>query len=240
MKSYKLEELDNLALGFIEGEVDKRQIWSLPTLDMWCTLGFANIYSLNMLGVISPCTAVSFRLGIASAYSSLEGHFDYTDAQQKRIRKNEYAANELLNKIAKTINKAEKNGGEVTIDVLIELIELAFKAIGILTGQGNVYLTMFRGLINNSNFKSDMIAQLMKMDFEFDESIPPYTYTQLLMRFFTFCTDDGITARMASVDQDRINKLARKIPPKGYGETENLVKNIKNVYVRGKYGDGWS
>lgn len=224
MKVLKIEELDQLARNFINGEVEPLEISGLNIFDMWAVLTLAAAYSCTKIGTMSPKLCANIKYNILSHYEMFRTRTIFFEKMYDDwiTRTREYST-----KRTELVKLIKSEDADVT-----QILAVALRIIDLLTKE-DIYLKFFELRQNDKMFKAHALRSANKnIDYlmsKFGEDVP---YARLLERFYTATCDDKIADLFEQLDSDHLRDKARRGIPvkKEPDECKAVARSIEKEF----------
>ena len=224
MDSQRIDELEQLARAYIDGEITRGEVNNLNCFDRWYVLTLANIYSCTKIGTMSPKECVHYKYKVAGDYKQFIIEFGYIlklhDIWLENIRRYSYKNTELSKELAKDSPDA------------YALLSGLFEMNDLLTRE-NVLLSLFdRKWNEDGDFKKKCQSAVREHGDEWREkykSIKDEDYIILLDKFFSAMDGNGMALVMGSLGDDYIKKSSLSVPVKD-DDTRGVAKSFRELY----------
>lgn len=226
MRAEKIDELDQKARDFINGEVEPLKISGLNIFDMWAVLTLASSYSLAKIGTISREACAGFKYHILSYYEKFKTrtmffekmYDDWVDRTHKYSAKR----TELTKALA-----ADEVDCEQVLVLSMEIIDLLTKE--------DIYLKLFQRKCDDKMFKAHSMQAAAKHIDEYIEKLGDNVpYAKLLERFYAATCEDGIAEIFKELDVDGFRDKARRAIPVKKNDYKDIAKSIYQMYGKNR------
>lgn len=222
MRAETIDELDQMARDFINGEVEPMKIHGLNIFDMWAVLTLAATYSLTKMGTISPNLCASFKYHILSHYEKFKTRTLFFEKMYsdwvKRTRDYSSKRTELTKSLT-----ADKVDVEKVLVLSMSIIDLLTKE--------DIYLKLFQRKCNDKMFKAHTMQAAEKhIDEFFDLFGNEVPYAKLLERFYAATTEDKISDLFIQLDPEKFRDKARRAIPVKKDEYKDIKQSFKKMY----------
>lgn len=223
MKILTIDELDQIARNFINGEVTPDKIWSLQIFDMWAVLTLASTYSCTKLGTMDGKTCAKIKYVIFNRYEHFKTRTIFFEKMYEIWIENTKAFSSKQCQLAKAINSE-------TLD-LVYINELSLEIIDLLT-KDNVYLKMFQRRCTDKAFMAHAVQSANRnIDYyiqQFGNQIP---YAKLLEKFYASTCEDKIADMFERLDTEKFRDKAKSVPIKS-DDIKCIAESIEKTYGR--------
>lgn len=226
MRAEKIDDLDQKARDFINGEVEPLKISGLNIFDMWAVLTLASSYSLAKIGTISRKACAGFKYYILSFYEKFKTrtmffekmYDDWVDRTHKYSAKR----TELTKALA-----ADEVDCEQVLVLSMEIIDLLTKE--------DIYLKLFQRKCDDKMFKAHSMQAAAKHIDEYIEKLGDNVpYAKLLERFYAATCEDGIAEIFKELDVDGLRDKARRAIPVKKNDYKDIAKSIYQMYGKNR------
>lgn len=224
MRAEKIDDLDQKARDFINGEVEPLKISGLNIFDMWAVLTLASSYSLAKIGTISRKACSGFKYHILSFYEKFKTRMVFLEKffsdWVKRMRKYSAKRTELTKALT-----ADEVDCEQVIVLSMEIIDLLTKE--------DIYLKLFQQKQKDRMFKAHSMQAAAKHIDEYIEKLgDDVPYAKLLERFYAATCEDGIAEIFKELDVDGLRDKARRAIPVKKDNLKGIADAMEKMYVK--------
>ena len=224
MKSKRIDELEQLARAYIDGETTRSDILNLNCFDMWYVLTLANIYSCTKIGTMSQRECVHYKYRVARDYKKFIIEFGYIlklhDIWIDNIKRYSSKNSELSRELAKDTPDA------------YALLSGLFEMNDLLTDE-NILLKLFnRKWEEDEDFQKRCQLAVIEHGDEWCEkykSIKDEDFIILLDKFFAAMDENGMAGVMGSLGDDMIKKASLSVPVKD-DDARGVAQSFRNIY----------
>lgn len=223
MRAEIIENLDQLARDFINGEVEPLKIHGLNIFDMWAVLTLASTYSLAKIGTVSRVECATLKYHILSHYEMFRTRtvfFEkmYSDWVQ---RTRDYSSKRT--ELTKALTADE-------IDIE-KILVLSMSIIDLLTKE-DIYLKLFQRKCDDKMFKAHSMQAAEKHIDEFFELLGnDVPYAKLLERFYSATVEDKIADLFKQLDPETFRDKARRGIPLKKDELKDIAVSMETMYA---------
>ena len=221
MKILTIDELDQFARDFINGQVTPDRIWSLQLFDMWAVLTMAATYSCTKVGTMDGITCAKLKYVIFNRYEDFRTRTIFFEKMYETWIKNTKAFSGKQCELAKAINSK-------TTD-LVYINELSLEIIDLLTKE-DTYLKMFQQKCTDKAFMSHAMQTANRnIDYyiqQFGNKVP---YARLLEKFYAATCEDKIADMFERLDPEKFRYKAKSVPVKS-DDIKCIAESIKKTY----------
>ena len=229
MKARRIDELDEMARRYLDGDVNRLEVLSLALFDIFYVMTMASVYSCAKVGTISAKECVKMRYRVALQYRQFSTLMLFWELQHdswiKNTKKYSGKSCELTRELAKDKPDAEKFMGG-----MCELLDL-------MTGD-NVLHKMFVNRIENEDFKKSCRLAVVEHGDEWRqkfEKIRDEDYLILLERFFAATNENGMAEAFALLDPDKLRDDAHRQVPVKSDNVRGVAIGIEKMYGLEKF-----
>lgn len=223
MNAKTLDELNEMAMRWVDGKINHLEVVSLKIFDRLLVLELANIYSMRKVGLLSDKYCAAYKLKFLNEHRDLklkaEHMLNCADVQRQAVRR----ANELICKICKSYSSGEE------ID-LANLCEMQAEVIDLLTND-NVHLFLLHRALEHKMPKQSARAALIRhgsgIADKWGGQVP---YEQILMSFFDTYLKDSGKEMWEQLTGDDYPTKARQSIPVADGEGKGIATSMKEHY----------
>lgn len=224
MNAQRIEDLDAMARGFIDGDIDRMSLISLPVFDMWYVLTMANVYSCTKIGTISQTACVKFKYKVANDYKMFESLTAYGRLSHEAWIKGTKQYSGISCDISRELGK-DKPDAVILFSNMLRLLDLLTKE--------NVLHQLFVRRIENPAFLKSCIDAVHEHGDEWREEfehIRDEDYVNLLQKFYAATDEDRMARMYASLDADHLKDFARRTIPVKQDDTGGIAEGIGRMY----------
>lgn len=199
-RTYK--ELDELAVGFIDGVFSVDDFKGLNTLNRFLVLSMAGLYACAKIGLCSGKKVAENKYKLISEYQLFEINLIWSEVEHKEwVRRTKETSGKLC-ELAKAINSGDANA----LPLALEIIDLLTK--------DDIYNKLLIKKENTEDFKTKCIQTLAKNENYFFETFGNIPYVNLLTEFFNSTKENRIDEIFKDLDHDSVRKFAVHVPVK--------------------------
>lgn len=224
MKARQIEELDEMARMYIDGNLERMDVLKLNLFEMWYVLTMASVYSCTKIGTVSQTECVKMRYRVALEFRQYETLLLYWEMQHdawiEETKKYSVKASELTRELAK-----DEPDAVAFIGVLCSLIDILTK--------DNVLHKLFMARLTDDEFKRRCHLAVVDHGDEWRakfENIRDEDYLNLLDRFFAATDQNGMAQAFASLDADKLRDDARRQIPVKNDDSRGVAAGIRKIY----------
>lgn len=222
MNDKTIDELNEVAKKWIDGEVNHLEIVSLKLFDRLLVLELANIYSMCKLGLLSEKYTAAYKMKFLQEYRELKTKTEFLFAQQEAQIKSVRNANTILDEICKEYRAEDLN--------LERLCELQAKAIDELTNE-NVHLSLWKS-VNKYKKPKDVARRRMSKTIDglierFGNKVP---FEQIVISFLNACLKDDRKSMWEQLTGDDYPLKATKAIPVRDQNAKGVLKSMSRTY----------
>ncbi len=224
MDSHRIDELEQLARAYIDGEITRNEVINLNCFDRWYVLTLANIYSCTKIGTMSQIECVHYKYKVAGEYKQFMIEFEYIlklqDIWLENIRRYAHKNTELSKELAKDSPDA------------YALLSRLFVMNDLLTRDNVLFRLFDRKWNEDGDFKKRCHLAVIEHGDEWREkykSIKDEDYIILLDKFFAAMDGNGMALVMGSLGDDYIKKSSLSVPVKD-DDTRGVAKSFRKLY----------
>lgn len=224
MRAEKIDDLDQKARDFINGEVEPLEISGMSIFDMWAVLTLASSYSLAKIGTISQKACAGFKYHILSHYEKFKTRTLFFEKMYddwiKRTRNYSAKRTELTKALT-----ADAFDCEQVLTLSMEIIDLITKE--------DIYLKLFQRKCDDKMFKAHSMQAAAKHIDEYIEKLGDNVpYAKLLERFYAATCEDGIAEIFKELDVDGFRDKARRAIPVKKDKLKGIADSMEKMYVK--------
>lgn len=215
-----VDRIESLAEQFVSGEVEAKEIWSLPIFEQYAVLSLGAVYSCTKIGTISPEKCAKTKFVILNRYEQFKTRTYFLEKSYEEWLRNTAVYSSKLSALAINIRE---NG------LTAENFMFALEIVDLMTKQ-NVYLDMFRKRMEDPDFKKNAIkAASVDIDKYIERFGRSESYAKLIERFYTATDEEKVRELFDELSLERIRKRAQRVPMKSEN-TEVIADNLMNLY----------
>lgn len=226
MRVETIEELDQMARDFINGEVEPLEISGLSIFDMWAVLTLASAYSLTKIGTISPRACAGFKYHILGHYEEFKTRTIFFEKIYSNWIKRTHDYSAKRTELTKALAADEVDCEQVLV-LSMEIIDLLTKE--------DIYLKLFQRKCDDKMFKAHSMQAAAKHIDEYIEKLGDNVpYAKLLERFYAATCEDGIAEIFKELDVDGFRDKARRAIPVKKDKLKGIADSMEKMYVKEK------
>lgn len=217
-----LEELNEIAKRWIDGEVNHLEVVSLKLFDRLLVLELANIYSMCKVGLLSKEYTVAYRLKFLQEYRELKLKTEHLLVQQEQQIDSVRSASETLTEVCREYSKEEVD--------LERLCELQARAIDELTRE-NVHIKLWNSVKSYKQPKDFARRHMSKIVDElidrFGGKVP---FEQAVVSYLNACLKDRRKEMWEQLTGDDYPTKARQQLPIKDGNAKGTLESMSKHY----------
>lgn len=218
----KIDELNEIAKRWIDGEINHLEIVSLKLFDRMLVMELANIYSMCKLGFLSEKYTAAYKLKFLQEYRELKLKTEFMLVQHEAQINSVRNANSTLDEVCKEYRNDNLN--------LERLCELQAKAIDELTEE-NVHIKLWQS-VNKYKKPKEFARRHMskiadKLIERFGEKVP---FEQVVISFLNACLKDDRKAMWEQLTGDDYPLRATKAIPVKDNNAKGILKSMSEHY----------
>ena len=229
MNNETIEELDQRARGYINGEVDRLGILSLPPFDKFYVMTLAGVFSCTKVGTMSQKECTHFKYKVATDYRQMRDDFSYSELNHKTWVENTRKYSGKSCEIAKEIRSE-------TPDVF-RLICLLCEMIDLLTKENILHQLFLERVARGGTFLKDCMQVIYEhgdaIRERVGESLKPEIMPVLLEKFYQATAETGLDRVYSSLDADNVKAQAFKGIPIKKDSTRDVAEGFRKMYQNG-------
>lgn len=219
MNAQRIDALEELAIAFTDGELDRKSIWNLNFLDTWFVLTLGAAYSMTLIGTMSREECAAHKLHAAGLYRQLALEVADNATQRKSWCESNRQASLKLSEAFVELGKKDADA--------VRFMEPLLEAVDLLT-HTNVHYKLTAAKLGDPAFLKKCQDAVIKHADEWQErlrgSIRWEDYMVLLQSFFENRLDSGMADLAASLDAEYLREFARKNVPVKVDRRDRLQK----------------
>ncbi|MBQ2474543.1 MAG: hypothetical protein II513_04285 [Ruminococcus sp.] len=219
MNAQKIDALEELAIAFTDGALDRKSIWNLNFMDTWFVLTLGAAYSMTLIGTMSREQCAEFKFRAAGVYRQLALEAADNATQRKSWCESNRQASLKLSEAFREL-AGEQPDAERFMEPLLEAVDLLTRT--------NVHYKLTAAKLADPDFLKKCQDAVIRHADEWQErlrgSIRWEDYMVLLQSFFENRLDSGMADLAASLDADYLREFARKNVPVKVDRRERLKK----------------
>lgn len=222
MNDKTLDELNDMAKRWIDGEVNHLEVVSLKLFDRLLVLELANAYSMCKVGLLSEKYTAAYKLKFFQEYRELKLKTEHLLVQQEQQIDSVRNASVTLSEVCKEYGKDEVD--------LVKLCELQAKAIDELTHE-NVHIKLWNSVRAYKKPKEYARRHMNKIIDElidrFGSKVP---FEQVVMSYLNTCLKDNRREMWEQLTSDDYPTKARQQLPVKDGNAKGMLESMKKHY----------
>lgn len=222
MNDKTLDELNDMAKRWIDGEVNHLEVVSLKLFDRLLVLELANAYSMCKVGLLSEKYTAAYKLKFFQEYRELKLKTEFLLVQQEQQIDSVRSASGTLSEVCKEYGKDEVD--------LVKLCELQAKAIDELTRE-NVHIKLWNSV---KVFKKPKDYARRHMSKIVDELIERFgskvPFEQVVISYLNTCLKDNRKEMWEQLTGDDYPTKARQQLPVKDGNAKGELESMRKHY----------
>lgn len=222
MNDKTLDELNDMAKRWIDGEVNHLEVVSLKLFDRLLVLELANIYSMCKVGLLSEKYTAAYKLKFLQEYRELKLKTEFLLTQQEQQIN-------YINNASGTLTEVCKEYGKDEVD-LVKLCELQAKAIDELTRE-NVHIKLWNSVRTYKKPKDYARRHMNKIVDDlierFGSKVP---FEQVVVSYLNACLKDDRKEMWEQLTGDDYPTKARQQLPVKEGNAKGELESMKKHY----------
>ena len=222
MNDKTLDELNDMAKRWIDGEVNHLEVVSLKLFDRLLVLELANAYSMCKVGLLSEKYTAAYKLKFFQEYRELKLKTEHLLVQQEQQIDSARNASVTLSEVCKEYGKDEVD--------LVKLCELQARAIDELTRE-NVHIKLWNSVRSYKQPKdfarrhmSKIVDDLME---RFGSKVP---FEQVVVSYLNACLKDNRKEMWEQLTGDDYPTKARQQLPVKDGNAKGELESTRKHY----------
>ena len=208
-----LSELDKVAVNFIDGSLDVKQLNSLDFLNRWLVLSLASVYSCAKLGILSGRSCAEAKYKLLSEYRRFKTEIHFASSEHKEWIKRTKESSDQLSKLANAINNKDINA-----------LSIALNIIDNLTKHDIYNKLLILSVKDDKDYMSKCLQALCKNEDHFINEFGNIPFVNILTSFFNSVNEDKAAEIHAELDADNLKKVACHVPKKS-DEATGIAKS---------------
>ena len=228
MDAQRIDALDELAIAFTNGELDRKSIWNLNFLDTWFVLTLGAAYSMTLVGTMSREQCAEFKFRAAGVYRQLALETADNATQRKSWCESNKQASLKLSEAFRELQNEQPDAEQFILPLL--------EAVDLLT-HTNVHYKLTAAKLADPEFLKKCQDAVIRHADEWQDRLAGHIrwedYMVLLQAFFENRIDSGMADLAASLDADYIRQFARKNVPVKVDSKDRLKKirdGLREIY----------